>query len=106
LLKSDLDICKSVGKLQTKLAVKVSFICMCRNFVLFYVVEITNTMHCFVPLLYSTYWLLHVSAVVCHQQGASWIRLLLEIQIDRSVFQATQTDPRRSLVMADHCRNM
>jgi hypothetical protein len=35
------------------------------------VVEITNTMHRFAPLLYSTCWLLHVSAVVCHRQGAS-----------------------------------
>jgi hypothetical protein len=32
-------------------------------------------MHWFVLLLYSIYWLLHVSAVVCHHQGASWIRL-------------------------------
>jgi hypothetical protein len=28
-----------------------------------------------VPLLYSIHRLLHVSAVVCHHQGASWIRL-------------------------------
>jgi hypothetical protein len=28
-----------------------------------------------VPFLYSIYWLLHVSAVVCHHQGASWIHL-------------------------------
>jgi hypothetical protein len=35
------------------------------------VVEITNTMHRFAPLLYSIYWFLHVSAVVCHRQGAS-----------------------------------
>jgi hypothetical protein len=40
-----------------------------------FVVEVTNTMHWFVPLLYSIYWLLHVSAVVCYHQGASWIRL-------------------------------
>jgi hypothetical protein len=32
-------------------------------------------MHCIVPLLYSIYRLLHVSAVVCHHQGASWIHL-------------------------------
>jgi hypothetical protein len=32
------------------------------------VVGITNTMHKFAPLLYSTYWLLHVSAVACHFQ--------------------------------------
>jgi hypothetical protein len=32
-------------------------------------------MHWFVPLLYSIYWLLHVSAVVCHHQGASEILL-------------------------------
>jgi hypothetical protein len=35
------------------------------------VVEITNTMHRFAPPLYSIYWLLHVSAIVCHHQGAS-----------------------------------
>jgi hypothetical protein len=35
------------------------------------VVEITNTMHCFVPLLYPLYWLLHASAVACHHQEAS-----------------------------------
>jgi hypothetical protein len=35
------------------------------------VVEITTTMHRFAPLLYSICWLLHVSAVVCHHQGAS-----------------------------------
>jgi hypothetical protein len=34
-------------------------------------VEIINTMHRFAPLLYSIYWLLHVSAGVCHHQGAS-----------------------------------
>jgi hypothetical protein len=28
-----------------------------------------------VPLLYSTCWLLHVSAVACHPQGAYWILL-------------------------------
>jgi hypothetical protein len=28
-----------------------------------------------VPLLYSMYWLLHVSAVACHHQGASLIDL-------------------------------
>jgi hypothetical protein len=39
------------------------------------VAEITNTMHWFVPLLYSIYWLLHVSAIVCHNQGTSWILL-------------------------------
>jgi hypothetical protein len=32
-------------------------------------------MHWFVPLLHSIFWLLHVSAVACHHQGASWIRL-------------------------------
>jgi hypothetical protein len=36
----------------------------------YFVVEITNTMHWFAPLLYSMRWLLHVSAVVCHHQGA------------------------------------
>jgi hypothetical protein len=39
------------------------------------VVEITNTVHWFVLLLYSISWLLHVSAVACHHQGASWILL-------------------------------
>jgi hypothetical protein len=32
------------------------------------VVEITNAMHRFAPLLYSICWLLHVSEVVCHHQ--------------------------------------
>jgi hypothetical protein len=32
-------------------------------------------MHRHAPLLYSVYWLLHVSAVAYHHQGASWIRL-------------------------------
>jgi hypothetical protein len=36
-----------------------------------YVVEKINTMHRFTPLLYFICWLLHVSAVVCHLQGAS-----------------------------------
>jgi hypothetical protein len=35
------------------------------------VVEITNSMHRFSPLLYFIYWFLHVSAVVCHHQEAS-----------------------------------
>jgi hypothetical protein len=34
-------------------------------------VEITNTMHKFAPMLCSLSWLLHVSALVCHLQGAS-----------------------------------
>jgi hypothetical protein len=34
-------------------------------------VEITNSMHRFAELLYSVYWLLHVSAIACHHQGAS-----------------------------------
>jgi hypothetical protein len=34
-------------------------------------VEKTNTMHRFAPLLYFICWLLHVSAVACHLQGAS-----------------------------------
>jgi hypothetical protein len=38
-------------------------------------VETTNNMHWFIPLLYSMYWLLHVSAVACHHQGDSWVRL-------------------------------
>jgi hypothetical protein len=29
-------------------------------------VEITSTMHLFIPLLYSRYWFLHVSAAVHH----------------------------------------
>jgi hypothetical protein len=33
--------------------------------------KITNTVYWFEPLLYSIYWLLHVSAVACHHQGAS-----------------------------------
>jgi hypothetical protein len=33
-------------------------------------VEMTNTMHLFVPLLYSIYWFVHVSEVACHHQGA------------------------------------
>jgi hypothetical protein len=33
-------------------------------------------MHWIVLLLYSIYRLLHVSAVVCHHQGASWICLI------------------------------
>jgi hypothetical protein len=32
-------------------------------------------MHWIVPLLYSIYRFLHVSAVICHHQGPSWIRL-------------------------------
>jgi hypothetical protein len=32
-------------------------------------------MHWIVPLLYSIHRLLHVSVVVCHHQGAFWIRL-------------------------------
>jgi hypothetical protein len=46
----------------------------------------TNTMHRFVPLLYFICWLLHVSAVVCHLQGASgsvWVTW--KIQIDMVV---------------------
>jgi hypothetical protein len=35
------------------------------------VVEITNTIDIFAPLLYFIYWLLHVSALVYHHQGAS-----------------------------------
>jgi hypothetical protein len=95
------------------------------------VVEITNIKHWFLPLLYSIYWLLHVSAVVCHHQGASWIRLsylkyrclviwavcrspahsphnhtLYDIPPTRSVFQVNRTDSRRSLMMADYCRNV
>jgi hypothetical protein len=35
------------------------------------VLEETNNMYRFVPLLYSMCWLLHVSAVARHHQGAS-----------------------------------
>jgi hypothetical protein len=51
------------------------------------VVEKTNTMHRFAPLLYFIRWFLHVSAVVCHLQGASgsvWITW--KIQIDMVVY--------------------
>jgi hypothetical protein len=41
------------------------------NIVKIYVAEKTSTMHRFAPLLYFTCWLLLVSAVVCHLQGAS-----------------------------------
>jgi hypothetical protein len=74
------------------------------------------------PLLYSVYWLLYVSAVVCHHQSAlSWEAQQTEPQHSgtrshnhtlydmppiRFVFQVTQTDPRNSLMMADYCRNM
>jgi hypothetical protein len=90
-------------------------------------------MHWIIPLLYSIYRLLHVSAVVCHHQGASWIRLsylkcrsagkhnirnhntpthrpykhtLYDTPLIWNVFQVTQTDPGSSLMMADYCRNM
>jgi hypothetical protein len=33
--------------------------------------NITNTMHWFVPLLYSIYWHQHFSTAACHLQGAS-----------------------------------
>jgi hypothetical protein len=44
-------------------------------YIYIYVLEITNTIYWLSPLLYSIYWLLHVSAAVCHHQGASWVRL-------------------------------
>jgi hypothetical protein len=56
------------------------------------VVEITNNMHCFVPLLYSIYLLLHVSAVVCHHQGALgsvWVTWNTD-RVDGSVCCASQ----------------
>jgi hypothetical protein len=89
--------------------------------------EMTKNIHWFVPLLYSIYWLLHVSAVACHHQGASYIldpSELLEIQIEWVVYnimwgyvagvqgpiwfvlQVTQKDLRSSLMMAGYCRNM
>jgi hypothetical protein len=39
------------------------------------VLEMTNNIHWFVPLLYSMYWLLHISTVACHHQGTSKILL-------------------------------
>jgi hypothetical protein len=36
-----------------------------------YILEITNTMHKFPPLLYAYMLILHVSAVVCYLQGAA-----------------------------------
>jgi hypothetical protein len=44
----------------------------------------TNTMHRFTPLLYFIRWLLHVSAVVCHLQGASgsvWVAWKIQIDV-------------------------
>jgi hypothetical protein len=43
-------------------------------------------MHWVVTLLYSIYWLLHVLAVSCHHQGASYPSELLEIQIEWVVY--------------------
>jgi hypothetical protein len=40
-------------------------------------------MHKFAPLLYPICRLLHVSAVVCHHQGASWIRLELREMLNK-----------------------
>jgi hypothetical protein len=86
-----------------------------------------HTMHWIVPLFYSIYWLLHVSAVVCHHQGVCGSiccafqhnrqnhntpahrphnHTLYDIPPIRSVFQVTQTDPRSSLMMAGYCQNM
>jgi hypothetical protein len=62
-----------------RILIRSYFYCKTTNsfqiYLVLVVVEITNTMHWFVPLLYSLYWLLHISAVACHHQGASWIRL-------------------------------
>jgi hypothetical protein len=46
--------------------------------------EKTNNMHwLYLPLFVSTCWLLHVSAVACHHQGAYWILLsYLKIQTE------------------------
>jgi hypothetical protein len=91
-----------------------------------FLVEITNNMHWFVQLLYSMYWLLHVSAVACHHQGASQMHsagkhnrrnhetpahrsrnhILYDIPSIRCVFQVTQKDLRSSLMMTGYCRNM
>jgi hypothetical protein len=51
-----------------------------------YIVKITDTMHWYVPLLYSINWLLHVSAVACHHQGALDPSKLLEIQTEWVVY--------------------
>jgi hypothetical protein len=48
------------------------------------IVEMTNNMHRFAPLLYSIYRLLHVSAVVCHYQGASgYVRVTWKYRLIR-----------------------
>jgi hypothetical protein len=60
-----------------------------------------------VPLLYSIYWLLHVSAVACHHQGASVRKhdnlahesrnnTLYDTPPILSVFQVTRKDLRSS----------
>jgi hypothetical protein len=52
-----------------------------------YVVEMTNNMHKFLQLPYSMYRLLHVSAVVCHNQGASGsVVSYMKIHIDLVVY--------------------
>jgi hypothetical protein len=57
---------------------------LCRNINFNYLMSILCIISCIrrnqqyaltVPLLYSTCWLLHVSAVACHHQGAYWILL-------------------------------
>jgi hypothetical protein len=84
-----------------------------------------NNMHWFVPLLYSMYWLLHVSFVTYHDQGGSKILLsYLKYKSNgwfiicvvtwpvgkrsgiRLVFRVTHKDLRRSLMMAGYCWNM
>jgi hypothetical protein len=49
---------------------------ICPESLMFYralldVVEMTKQYVLIVPILYSIYWLLHVSAVACYDQGAS-----------------------------------
>jgi hypothetical protein len=74
------DICVSYLQLfhtelhsNSHLAFLKSFIqtIKCSYHALLDVVAITNTMHRFAPVLYSGCWLLHISALVCHHQGAS-----------------------------------
>jgi hypothetical protein len=46
------------------------------GYLIYLLEEKTNNMHLlYLPLFISTCWLLHVSAVACHHQGAYWILL-------------------------------
>jgi hypothetical protein len=51
------------------------FIVWCSYYTLSDILQETNNMHRFLPLLYCTYWLLHVLAEACHHQGAYYILL-------------------------------